>query len=124
MQSDDLGLVATLRGLCIDWTGEPIVDGSMPRIEPDCATLREAAAAIERLVAERDVAREAWQQAFDLGVHHQSRAEAAEALLDFATFSPWLRDWCRRRFGKWITHNTAKGALNDLRARQALKATP
>jgi len=53
MQSE---LVAKLRGLCIDWTGEPIVDGSTPRIEPDCATLREAAAAIERLAAERDEA--------------------------------------------------------------------
>jgi hypothetical protein len=52
------------------------------------------------------------------------RAEAAESLLDFATFSPWLRDWCKRRFGKWITHNTAKSALNDLRARQALKDAP
>jgi hypothetical protein len=49
-------LVERLRGLCIDWSGEPIVDGSTPRIETDCGTLRQAADAIASLQAERDEA--------------------------------------------------------------------
>lgn len=86
------------------------------------------------LRAERDEALESRKRIFDLGVGHRDRAAAAEAklarqgealkeaeaLLEVSTFTPWLRDWCRRRFGKWITHNTAKGALNDLRARSTL----
>lgn len=28
-------------------------------------------------------------------------------------FVEWVRNWAKRRFGKWITHNTAKGAFND-----------
>jgi hypothetical protein len=38
------------------------------------------------------------------------------AEIDFAVFSPWLRTWAKRHFGKWITHNTAKGALAELHA--------
>jgi seryl-tRNA synthetase len=53
---DYAGLIKRLRGLCIDWTGEPIVDGSLPRIETDCGTLRQAANAIASLQAERDEA--------------------------------------------------------------------
>lgn len=52
----------------------------------------------------------------DLNARQAEAMKAAEALLEVSTFTPWLREWCRRRFGKWITHNTAKGALNDLRA--------
>lgn len=37
-----------------------------------------------------------------------------KAATDVSIFVPWLRSWCKVRFGKWITHNTAKGALDDL----------
>ena len=31
-------------------------------------------------------------------------------------FIEWLRPWVKKQFGKWITHNTAKGAFNAYQA--------
>lgn len=42
--------------------------------------------------------------------------ERLKAATEIESFTPWIRAWCRRRFGVWITHNTAKGALADFRA--------
>ncbi len=73
-------------------TGEPLPDGAKP---PKPYRYNEALEAAE---AQRD----------------RARSEAQE-LAD--TFVPWLRDWCHRRFGKWITYNTAVGARSDLQYR-------
>lgn len=44
--TDHSDLIARLREPCIDWTGEPIVDGSTPRTEVHCGLLREASDAL------------------------------------------------------------------------------
>lgn len=44
--TDHFDLIARLREPCIDWTGEPIVDGSTPRTEVHCGLLREASDAL------------------------------------------------------------------------------
>lgn len=33
--------------------------------------------------------------------------------VDRAVFLTWVRQWAKHRFGKWITHDTARGAFND-----------
>lgn len=38
------------------------------------------------------------------------------------SFIEWLRPWVKRRFGKWITHNTATGAFNEYQA--AIRSLP
>ena len=39
-------------------------------------------------------------------------------------FISWIRQWVKKRFGKWITYNTAIGAFNDFdQARTALQQT-
>lgn len=45
-----------------------------------------------------------------------SDGEVSEAMVDFEVFNRWLRTWVKQRFGKWITHNTAKGAHSSLTA--------
>jgi hypothetical protein len=47
-------LVERLRAMCVDWNAQPMDDGELPRIEPHCRDLREAADAITALLAERD----------------------------------------------------------------------
>lgn len=48
---------------------------------------------------------------------------------DRDAFIVWLRHWCKYRFGKWITHNTARGAMMSFHAerdqlmRETLAAT-
>jgi hypothetical protein len=40
--------------------------------------------------------------------------QAGFAVVDRASLLERLRIWCKSRFGMWITHNTAKGAVNVL----------
>lgn len=51
-------LIERLREPCIDWTGEPIVDGSTPRTDVHCGLLREAADTLEAQARELAEARE------------------------------------------------------------------
>lgn len=76
------------------------------------STIQSLSAEVERLTAERD----GYAQACHLLTLEQRELRAAADLLEFGTFSPWLRGWVRGRFGKWITHNTAKSALASLRS--------
>lgn len=78
-------------------------------------------AKIEALEAENEAERIANAQLFDRAYAAEVERDRLAALLEVSTFTPWLREWCKAKFGKWITHNTAKGALNDLRAREALR---
>lgn len=77
-------LVEELRDATIDWTGEPIVDGSTPRYEIHCRPLREAATALESLSRELAEAREAIGHIrSDVGRYGQTcldEAEHAEAV--------------------------------------------
>lgn len=112
--------------------------GPVPLVRQSAAAalLSSLASENERLKAERDEALENGKAARDLlesaddgiaGLARKwqfqlERAEAAEARLKEAeevqleVFIPWLRGWVKARFGKWITHTTAKGALADYRA--------
>lgn len=61
---DHSDLIERLRGPCIDWTGEPIVDGSTPRYEVHCGLLREAASALSSLSLSLSEARAAKDGAY------------------------------------------------------------
>jgi hypothetical protein len=39
-------------------------------------------------------------------------------------FIIWVRAWAKSHFGKWITHNTAKGAFNEYDAARRALAHP
>jgi hypothetical protein len=39
--------------------------------------------------------------------------------MDQEAFIVWIRRWSKSRFGKWITHNTAKGAFNGFSEERA-----
>lgn len=57
--SDPKPVEERLLELCIDWTGEPIVDQSTPRIEITCGELREAATELTALRTQIAAMREA-----------------------------------------------------------------
>jgi len=51
-------LVERLLAMCVDWNAQPMDDGELPRIEPHCRDLREAAARIQELESEIEAAKQ------------------------------------------------------------------
>lgn len=71
--TDHFDLIARLREPCIDWTGEPIVDGSTPRTEVHCGLLREASDALSSQSLSLSEAREEIERS-ELGRHRLGHA--------------------------------------------------
>jgi hypothetical protein len=87
--------------------------------------LTELAAAIKVLLSKYAFERDEARQQRDTSQAEVTRLKEAlakaEVLADPETFVVWLRAWCKDRFGKWITHSTARRALDDFRARSVLE---
>ena len=65
--------------MCVDWNAQPMDDGELPRIEPHCRDLREAATALTSLMAERDGLREALNNSHQLAATARDRRSTAAA---------------------------------------------
>lgn len=98
------------------WTGE-IVRGDLLTHHRDKAmvvgSLIDAVSALQARV--RELEGELARRDMQLEVSANVALQMSNAL-EISHFAPWLRGWVKARFGKWITHNTAKGALAEYRA--------
>ena len=93
-------------------------------LERERAALRDERDSLSSIVSSGidDVAGAALDDAESALAASQAEASRLREALEVATFSPWLRDWCRAHFGKRITHRTANSALADLNRRAALSS--
>jgi hypothetical protein len=51
---EDVAVTERLLDLCVDWDGWTMADGAEPRVSPTCGDLRDVAATIKALEAERE----------------------------------------------------------------------
>jgi hypothetical protein len=89
-------LVEQLRGLCVDWNGERIVDNSTPRVETTCGLLRQAADAllagrteIQRLETERN-------RISELHAEAQREIDRLRAALNTSAIPPGIAAFLRK----------------------------